>query len=94
MMPTPAFPHDHRAFGERTIMVDNQEIPYFNQVFWAGLTGVSYLPSTVIPTGLNPQGLPIGLQIVGPEYGDLITIEVAKQLEATGFQFTPPPDYL
>ena len=31
-----------------------------------GLTGVSYLPSTVIPTGLNAQGLPIGIQIVGP----------------------------
>jgi amidase len=94
MMPTPAFPHDHRDFGERTIMVDNEEIPYFDQVFWAGLTGVSYLPSTVIPTGLNSQGLPIGVQIVGPEYGDLITIEVAKHLEAAGFQFTPPPDYL
>ena len=93
MMPTPAFPHDHREFGERTIMVDNQEIPYFDQVFWAGLSGVSYLPSTVIPTGLNSQGLPIGVQIVGPEYADLITIEVAKELEAAGFQFTPPPDY-
>jgi amidase len=93
MMPTPAFPHDHRDFGKRTIMVDNQETPYFDQVFWAGLTGVSFLPSTVIPTGLNPQGLPIGVQIVGPEYGDLMTIEVAKQLEAAGFQFTPPPDY-
>ncbi|MDH3643701.1 MAG: amidase [Gammaproteobacteria bacterium] len=94
MMPTAAFPHDHRPFGERTIMVDNLEVPYFDQVFWAGLTGVSYLPSTVIPTGLNPQGLPIGLQIVGPEYGDLITIGVAKQLEAGGFRFSPPPDYL
>ncbi|MFP6834802.1 MAG: amidase [Pseudomonadales bacterium] len=93
-MPTPAFPHDHRDFSMRTIMVDNDEIPYFDQVFWAGLSGVSYLPATVIPTGLNPQGLPIGLQIVGPEYGDLITIEVAQQLEAMGFQFTPPPDYL
>jgi amidase len=93
-MPTPAFPHDHRDFSMRTIMVDNDEIPYFDQVFWAGLSGVSYLPATVIPTGLNPQGLPIGLQIVGPEYGDLITIEVARQLEAMGFEFTPPPDYL
>lgn len=94
MMPTAAFEHDHRKFGERTITVNNEERPYFDQVFWAGLTGVSYLPSTVIPTGLNPAGLPIGVQIVGPEYGDLITIGVAKALEAEGFRFVPPPAYL
>jgi amidase len=94
MMPTAAFPHDHRPFGERTIMVDNQERPYFEQVFWAGLTGVSYLPSTVIPTGLNDEGLPIGVQIVGQEFDDLITIGIAQQLESMGFNFTPPPNYL
>ena len=93
IMPTAAFPHDHGDFGERTVLVNNEERPYFEQVFWAGLTGVSCLPSTVIPTGLNEQGLPIGLQIVGPEYADLITIGVAEQLETAGFRFTPPPDY-
>ena len=93
MMPTAAFPHDHRAFNERTIQVDNEERPYFEQVFWAGLTGVSYLPSTVIPTGLNAEGLPIGVQIVGAEFSDLITIGVAQALEAEGFSFVPPADY-
>ncbi len=93
IMPTAAFPHDHRAFGERTIMVDNRELPYFQQTFWAGLTGVAFLPSTVIPTGLNDDGLPIGLQIVGPEYGDLVTIGVAHQLELAGCRFQPPAAY-
>jgi len=93
IMATAAFEHDHRKFGERTILVDNQERPYFEQVFWAGLTGVSYLPSTVIPTGLNGEGLPIGIQIVGQEYDDLITIGVAQALEEMGFGFTPPPAY-
>jgi len=93
IMPTAAFPHDHRDFGKRTIVIDNEERPYFDQVFWAGLTGVSYLPSTVIPTGLNDAGLPIGVQIVGPEFGDLITIGAAKALESMGFEFTPPPAY-
>ena len=74
-------------------MVNNEERPYFEQVFWAGLTGVSFLPSTIIPTGLNDEGLPIGVQIVGPEYADLITIGVAQALEAEGFVFTPPPAY-
>ena len=93
IMPTAAFAHDHRPFGERTILVDNDERPYFEQVFWAGLTGVAYLPSTVIPTGLNKDGLPIGVQIVGPEYGDLITIGIAQELERLGFDFTPPDAY-
>jgi len=93
IMPTPAFPHDHRDFGERTVVIDNEERPYFDQVFWAGLTGVAYLPSTVIPTGLNPEGLPIGVQLVGPEFGDMITIGVAEALEEIGFDFTPPARY-
>jgi amidase len=94
IMPTAAFPHDQRPFGERTIRVDEKEYPYFQQVFWAGLTGVAYLPSTVIPTGLTDDGLPVGVQIAGPEYSDLITIGVARLLEAAGCQFVPPPDYL
>ena len=94
VMPTAAFEHDQRRFGERTIKVNNEERPYFDQVFWAGLTGVSFLPSTVIPTGLNREGLPIGVQIIGPEYGDLITIGAARVLEAAGFNFVPPPAYL
>ncbi len=94
IMATAAFEHDHRTFGDRTIMVDNQERPYFEQVFWAGLTGVAYLPSTVIPTGLNPAGLPIGVQIVSAEYNDLITIGIAEELEKIGFAFTPPPAYI
>jgi amidase len=93
IMPTSAFPHDHRRFGERTIRIDDREYPYFQQVFWAGLSGVAYLPSTVIPTGLDAAGLPIGVQLVGPEYGDLVTIGVARALEADGCRFVPPPDY-
>jgi amidase len=93
VVPTAAFPHDHGQLGQRTILVNNEERPYFEQVFWAGLTGVAYLPSTIIPTGLNDAGLPIGVQIAGPQYGDLITIGVARALEAEGFRFVPPPAF-
>lgn len=93
IMATAAFRHDHRPFGERTLAVDGVERPYFEQLFWAGLTCGSYLPSTVIPTGLNAEGLPIGVQIAGPEYGDLLTIGAAKLLEDAGFVFIPPNAY-
>ncbi len=93
MMATPAFAHDQRPFTERTMTVDGQPQPYFQQIFWAGLAICSYLPATVIPTGPNAEGLPIGVQIIGPEYGDLKTIGFAKLLEREGFVFTPPPGY-
>ena len=91
---TAAFEHDHRPLWDRTTLVDNQPRPYFEQVFWSGLTGVAFLPSTVIPTGLNESGLPIGIQIVGAAYDDLITIGIASDLEHLGFAFTPPPAYV
>ncbi len=93
VIPTPAFKHDHRPFAERSIEVDGKAMPYFDQIFWAGISGVACLPSTVVPTGLNDQGLPIGIQIIGPEYGDLVTIGVARLLESEGFAFTPPTGY-
>jgi amidase len=88
---TPAFVHDHRPFGERTLMINGVARPYFQQTFWAGLAVCSYLPGTIVPTGPNQDGLPIGVQIIGPEFGDLKTIGFAKLLEAAGFAFAPPP---
>ncbi len=94
IMATSAFLHDHKPFPERTIPVDGEQQPYFDQVFWPGLAVCSYLPSTVIPTGIGETSkLPIGLQIIGPEYGDLITIGVAKLLEEQGYCFVPPPGF-
>lgn len=93
IMARAAFPHDHRDFGERSISVNGKQQGYFVQVFWAGLAINSYLPSTVFPAGLSSEGLPIGLQIIGPEYGDLVTIGIAEQLATEGFKFVPPPGY-
>jgi amidase len=92
IMPTTAFPHDHRPEGQRTLDVDGKTIGYFDQTFWAGLSGVVYLPSTVIPTGPAKDGLPIGVQIIGPAYSDLRTIQLAQRLEQLGFAFVPPPN--
>ncbi len=93
IMPTSAFAHDHRSFGERTINIDGQPHPYFNQSFWAGLAGIAMLPATVIPTGPDAKGLPIGVQIIGPMFGDLKTIQLAQHLEKLGFAFQAPRGY-
>jgi amidase len=90
IMPTTAFLHDHGPEGARTIEVDGEVHPYFSQTFWAGLAGVAYLPATAFPAGLSEDGLPVGLQIIGPAYADMRTIGLAHRLEAMGFGFTPP----
>lgn len=93
VMPTSAFEHDHGPMSKRTLMVDGVSRHYFDCLFWAGLAGVSYLPSTVIPAGAGSDGLPIGVQIVGPAYGDLKTIQLAQRLESLGYGFRAPPGY-
>lgn len=90
VMPTTAFRHDHRPENQRTILIDGVESPYFSQLFWAGLATVAFLPATVIPAGVAGDGLPVGLQIIGPAYADLRTIGLAQRLEALGFCFRPP----
>ncbi len=95
MCVTSAFPHDQNPqTGQRVVTVNNESRPYFEQVFWAGLTGVSYLPSTVVPTGLDQLGLPIGVQIVGREMGDLYTIEFARKVHEEIGGFVPAADYM
>ena len=79
---TAAFPHDHtEPMGARTLMVNGRPTPYMAQLFWAGLATCCYLPATAAPVGLTAEGLPVGLQIIGPEMADRRTIWVAAQLE-------------
>ena len=71
--------------------LDGKERPYFQQMFWAGLITGPLLPSTVFPTGLSRDGLPIGVQAVGSAYNDYLTIDFARLMarELGGFQAPP-----
>ena len=60
-----------RVFGER---------PYFDQIVWACLTGICYLPSTVVPVGLDSRGLPIGVAVAGPYLEDRTSLAVVRAL--------------
>jgi amidase len=89
---TPAFPHNHTGERwERMISVNGADQPSTTQMFWAGYSGMAFLPSTVAPIGLSPEGMPVGVQIVGPRYADLACIRFARHLEAEYRSFTPPP---
>lgn len=90
---TAAFPHDHSPMQARTLTVNGNTQGYFEQLFWAGFAIAAYLPSTVFPTGPSARGLPIGLQAVGGQYSDYVTIDFTRLLarEIGGFQ--PSPDF-
>ncbi len=90
---TTAFAHDHRPFGERTLQINGEPRPYFEQSFWAGLTTLPGLPSTVFPTGAGKDGLPIGLQAVSAEFGDYTCIEFARLMEQELGGFVAPAGY-
>jgi amidase len=90
-----AFPHDQVGERhERTIVVNNKRVPTTDQLFWAGHSCLFYLPATVAPIGLTADGLPVGVQIVGPQYGDFSCIHFARLLEQDFARFTPPPGYV
>lgn len=78
--PNLALPHDFRPFEERRITVDGAERPYWDQTVWAGLTGVSCLPSTVVPLRRDSRGVPIGVAVAGDYLDDLTTLAVARRL--------------
>jgi len=91
---TAALPH--RQDGEtweRRITINDREIAYSDMLFWAGITCGFHLPASVAPIGLTQAGLPIGVQIVGPLYGDRTTIHVASLLEQHWRQFVAPPGW-
>ena len=75
-------------------MVNNKQVPVVDQIFWAGYSGLTYLPASAAPIGQTTDGLPIGVQIVGPQYGDYTCIQFAKLLEKEYRSFVPrPPAY-
>jgi amidase len=93
-VPAPAYRHVHNVPAyQRTQTINGKTLPFFTTLFWAGLTGLAYLPSTAIPIGFSKDGLPVGVQIVGPQYGDLTCIHFAKLLENEYQDFVPPPGY-
>ncbi|CCH31487.1 amidase [Actinosynnema sp. NPDC047251] len=80
--PTPAFPHDHDPdlLGRR-VDIDGVGHPFFDQLVWAGLATMPGLPATAVPAGLSPDGLPVGVQLVGPMFEDRTPLRLAELLE-------------
>ena len=90
-VPTTAIGHDHANIDARTITVDGEARDYWDQIIWPGMASMAGLPATVAPVGRASDGLPVGIQIMGPYLEDASTIDFARRLaEVVGGYEAPP----
>ncbi|MGO9862125.1 MAG: amidase family protein, partial [Terriglobales bacterium] len=83
----PAFRH-----GEREWLVEGKRVKYldaWSYCEWFNLLG---FPAAVVPMGHSPEGLPIGVQIVGRPWQEEIVLAVAAKLEAERGPWPAPPN--
>jgi Asp-tRNA(Asn)/Glu-tRNA(Gln) amidotransferase A subunit family amidase len=81
----PAFRH-----GERAWDVDGQRINYLDAMRYTQWFNLLGAPAAVVPVGWSPEGLPIGVQIVGRPFEDERVLGIAAAVEAS-FGYKPPP---
>ena len=84
---TPATPSAAFGLGE---MADADPVQmYLNDVFTVTVN-MAGLPGIALPAGLDRQGLPLGLQLIGQPWGEAELLNVAHVLErAAGFVAKP-----
>jgi len=92
---TVAFGHDHSMPADvRRLMIDGQPQRYFDAaLIWAGLATAPGLPATVMPIERSEDGLPVGVQIIGPYLEDRTPLRFAALAEREFGGFVAPPGY-
>lgn len=97
LMPTafvPAFPHEHSTdFLNRRLATPEGPRGYMDLLFWIAFATLTGLPATTAPVGVTRDGLPVGIQIVGPYLEDATPIDLAGKLADVIGGFRPPKDY-
>ncbi len=72
----PAFRH-----GERSWQVEGKTVQYLDAWSYAEFFNLLGNPAAVVPVGHSPEGLPIGVQIVGRPWAEEQVLSVAAALE-------------
>lgn len=78
-------------YVETKLVVDGHELDFYFQTMLTLLFNVmSRCPVLNVPSGIGPNGVPMGVQIAGPTYDDAVPFRVAAALEgARGWWTTP-----
>ncbi len=82
----PAFRHGEREWNVRGRKVEYLKAMSYSQ--WFNLFGN---PAAVVPVGRSPEGLPIGVQVVGRPWEDEAVLAVAAKIQDATGGFRPPP---
>jgi amidase len=72
----PAFRH-----GERSWVVDGKTVKYLDAWSYTEFFNLLGFPGAVVPVGKSPEGLPIGVQVVGRAWEEELVLAVARELE-------------
>ena len=94
-----AYPHIERAWPANdsdltlTFTVNGRPVPYLHGLCYPALSTVPGQPATAFPVGLSREGLPIGLQAIGPYLEDLTPIRFTALLAREIGGFRKPSGY-
>ncbi len=77
-------PHSRVAPDHRHVCMTPFDFVY------AGIFNALQVPATAVPTGLNQQGLPLGVQLVASPLNDHLTLGLAQVLEDAFGGWIPP----
>lgn len=84
---TPATPSSAFAIGDKELAADPVKM-YLNDVFTITVN-MAGLPGLSVPAGLDAQGLPLGLQLIGKPFEEETLFQVASVIEKAAGTFTP-----
>ncbi len=89
--PTPAFTHRPAI---APIDVDGQSISQMEaNLLPAVIFNMTGHPVVTMPIGLSPEGLPIGVQVIGRRWREMALLNTARQIASVTGGFQPPPGY-
>ncbi len=79
------------TFADRVLTVDGVAVPYSGLLNWISLATALHAPALAVQAGRTAQGLPVGVQLVGPWHGEDRLFDFATAIEEQLGGFTPPP---
>lgn len=81
---TPTAPIVAPRLGEATVEIEGKSLPMRPVLrrFTAPLN-LAGLPACTVPCGFSPEGLPVGLQIIGKPFAEAMVLRVAHAYESS-----------
>ena len=73
-----------------TLTIDGRQVEYLDAMRYTQWFNLLAAPAAVVPVGRSPEGLPIGVQIVGRPFEDEVVLKVSSVID-DAFGYLPPP---